>query len=311
MPSLYQVKPGSKRDTLTLDEVWSGKSPLDAGYKQIVPIEVAGQSYLFAFDDKGEGSAFRATTGAPWIEPVASKLSLGGAMTNVEPFILGMAPYLLAYEATGGNFAYFPIGSDLSTQLPYNFKRTRVPATQNYTVTEAVVINDLLYIVCYSFTTGEVDIWSLQVTVGPQPGSKPGTPSLLQLPVWIHQWAKNWTKFAFFYMGAELFFFKINVGKVNVNIDHILDDPSQGSVEVGTYMQDQLDDPKNIDIVEPFTMGGGEPHFVTYLKSGKTQCFRIHADCQGWTKQAELETEKNASIVVPYQIGEERFMLFY
>ncbi len=147
MPSLYQVKPGSKRDTLTLAEVWSGNSPLDTGYKQIVPVEVAGQSYLFAFDDKGEGSAFRATTTAPWIEPVASKLSLGSAMTNVEPFILGMAPYLLAYEATGGNFAYFPIGSDLSTQLPYNFKRTRVPATQNYTVTEAVVINDLLYIV--------------------------------------------------------------------------------------------------------------------------------------------------------------------
>jgi hypothetical protein len=312
-PTLYRVSAAAKRDSLTVKEVWSqnGATPLASGYSQIVPLSVAGQTYLLAFDAKGNGSAFRVSSKAPWIEPVASKISLGAPADIVEPFIIGMNPYLLAYSAEKGPMTFIPISNDLSSQPSYTFSRVRPPATSGFTVTKPIVINSLVYVLCYSFATGDVDIFSLSVTATPQPGSKPGTPPLLMLPVWVHQWAKNWTRFAFFTLGAENFFFKINMGKINVNIDHVLDDPTLGTTEVGTYLQDQLDDPKNIDIAQPFTMNGGDPYFVAYKKSGSTGWYRFHGDCQGWTKEAESDTVKGATQIVPYQFGEDRFELFY
>jgi hypothetical protein len=312
-PTLYRISPAEKRETLTVNEVWSqdGASPLASGYKQIVPTSVAGHDYLLAFDDSGNGSAFRVTAKAPWIEPVASKLSLGGPADIVEPFLIGNNPHLLAYTAEQGTMSFIPIASDLSSQPAYHFARKRAPVTTGFTVTKPLVFNGLVYVLGYSFATGEVDIFSLNVTATPQPGAKPGTPPLLMRPVWVHQWARNWTRFAFFTLGAENFFFKINVGKINVNIDHIMDDPGTGTVEVGTYLQNQLDDPKGVEIVEPFTMNGGDPCFVTYRKDGRTDFHRIHSDCQGWTKQAGVDAATGVTQIVPYPIGDERFQLFY
>ena len=313
-PTLYSVRSGSKRDQLLIKKVWeqSGKSPLAAGYKQIVPLAAGGQNYLIGFDVNGKGSAFRVTAKKPWIEPVASNIEVG-ASDIINPFVLGMNPYLLAYTSQKGVLSFYPVTNDLTTpQPPYQFSHPRVPLTANFTVCEPVVINSGLYIVMYNFNTGDVNIWSLSVTPYPVAGSAAGTPALQMLPLWIHQWAKSWSRFAFFYMGGESFFFKINFGpKLNVNIDHILDDPSQGSIEVGTWMQNQLVDPTKIDIVEPFTMGDGEPYYVTYRNNGSTDWFRIHADCQGWTKGASGTTVKSATQVVPYQIGNDRFALFY
>jgi len=313
-PTLYSIKPGSNRDELTVTEVWSqsGATPLAAGYKQMVTVQVAGQNHLIAFDADGNGSMFRLSASAPWLDPESCRISVGKA-DIIESFILGMAPYLLAYEAEKGMFSFFPIANDLCAQTPpYQYQHARVPLTQGFTVTEPIIVNSMLYIICYNFKTGDVDIWSLSVTPFPEPGSPPGTPPLLILPVWVHQWAKSWSRFAFFTMGAETFFFKINFGpKLNVNIDHVLDDPSEGSVEVGTWLQKQLDDPTKIDIVEPFTMNGGDPYFVTYRNDGSTDWFRIHGDCQGWTKEATGATVKAATQVVPYQIGSDRFALFY
>jgi hypothetical protein len=97
-----------------------------------------------------------------------------------------------------------------------------------------------------------------------------------------------------------------------VNIDHVLDDTTQGTTEVGTWLQNLLTDPTKIDIVAPFSMNGGDPYFVTYRNSsGSTDWFRIHGDCQGWTKQYGGQTIKGATQVVPYQIGDDRFALFY
>jgi hypothetical protein len=264
------------------------------------------------FDAEGNGAAFRLSAGAPWITPVPSKIHIGKA-DLVEPFILGMAPYLLAYEAKEGVFSYFPVTADLAAPTPpYQFRHPRVPLTQEFTVTKPIVVNSLLYVLSYNFKSGDVDIWSLSVTPTPQAGSAPGTPPLLMLPVWVHQWAKSWSRFAFFTLGGETFFFKINFGpKLNVNIDHVLDDTTQGTVEVGTWLQNQLVEPTKIDIVAPFTMDGGDPYFVTYRTDGSTDWFRIHGDCQGWTKQYGGATVTGAAQVVPFQIGDARFVLFY
>ena len=313
-PTLYSITAGDKRGELAVNQLWSqdGTSPLAAGYKQIVPISSGGSNYLIAFDANGKGSAFKLSNQAPWLESVASNIDVG-ASDIIEPFILGMNPYLLAYAAANGVLSFYPVTSDLAApKPPYQFSHKRVPLTQDFTVCQPVIINSMMYIVMYNFKTGDVNIWSLNVTPYPAAGSPAGTPPLLMLPVWVHQWAKSWSRFAFFTMGGEAFFFKINFGpKLNVNIDHILDDPSQGSIEVGTWMQNQLDDPTKIDIVEPFTMGAGEPYYVTYRNDGSTDWFRIHADCQGWTKEFSGTTIQSATQVVPYQIGSERFALFY
>jgi hypothetical protein len=313
-PTLYTVDAGARRDELSLSETWSqkGATPLAKGYKQLVTVGVGGQNYLIGFDADGNGSAFRLTGKAPWIAPVPSKISVGKA-DIVEPFILGMAPYLLAYEAREGVFSFFPVTGDLIAPTPpYKFSHPRVPLTQGFTVTKPIVVNSLLYILTYNYKTGDVDIWSLSVTPTPQAGSPPGTPPLLMLPVWVHQWAKSWSRFAFFTLGGETFFFKINFGpKLNVNIDHVLDDTTQGTTEVGTWLQNLLADPTKIEIAAPLTMNGGDPYFVTYRSNGSTGWFRIHGDCQGWTKAHEGTTIKGATQVVPYQIGDDRFALFY
>lgn len=313
-PTLYKITPGTARGTLDVAQVWAqdGDSPFAGGYKAIVPITSDAVQYLIAFAPDGTGTAFQATNIAPWFKQVDSDIAVG-SFDIINPFILGMTPWLLAYEAGKGVLSFYPVDNNLKAPAPpYQFSHPRVPLTANFTVCEPVVINSLLYVVMYDFKSGDVNIWSLNVTAYPAAGSPAGTPALQLLPVWIHQWAKSWDKFAFFYMGGESFFFKINFGpKLNVNIDHILDDPSAGSVEVGTWLQNQLTDPTGIDIVEPFTMGGGEPYYLTYRNDGSTDWFRIHADCQGWTQEASLTTVQKASQVVPYQIGNDRFALFY
>jgi len=313
-PTLYSITPGAKRDELAVKQVWSQdvNSPFASGYKQLVTVASGSNNYLIGFDADGKGSAFKLSSNAPWFEPIRSNIDVG-ASDIIEPFILGLNPYLLAYEAEKGVLSFFPLTSDLATPKPaYTYRHIRVPLTQGFTVCSPVIINSLLYIVTYNFKTGDVNLWSLTVTPYPAAGSPAGTPPLLILPVWVHQWAKSWSRFAFFTMGAEAFFFKINFGpKLNVNIDHLLDDPTQGSVEVGTWLQNLLDDPTKIDIVEPFTMNGGDPYFVTYRNDGSTDWFRIHGDCQGWTKESSGTTIKSATQVVPYQLGDDRFALFY
>jgi hypothetical protein len=313
-PTLYSITAGTARGTLDVTQVWSqdGDSPFASGYKAIVPITSGTDTYLIGLEADGTGTAFKATNQAPWFQEVPSSIAVGN-FDVVNPFILGMTPWLLAYDSDSGVLSFYPVNSDLTApQPPFTYSHKRTPLTTGFTVCEPVVINSLLYVVMYSFKTGDVNIWSLNVTPYPVAGSPAGTPALQILPVWVHQWAKSWDRFAFFYMGGESFFFKINFGsKLNVNIDHILDDPSEGSVEVGTWMQNQLTDPTKIDIVEPFTMGGGEPYYVTYRTDGSTDWFRIHADCQGWTKENSGSTIASASQVVPYQIGGDRFALFY
>ena len=131
-PTLYRVRPGSKREQLAIKDVWSqkGGEPLAPGYRHIVPLAVSGQAYLLTFDAKGNGSAFRVTGGAPWLAPAPAKISLGRPFDIVEPFVLGMVPYLLAYESATGHFSFVPIADDLSSRPPYEFYHPRPPATR-------------------------------------------------------------------------------------------------------------------------------------------------------------------------------------
>jgi hypothetical protein len=307
-PTLYLVEPASSSAGLGLRQVWEqeGGAPLAAGYSHLVTIEVGGDPYLIAIDAAGAASAFRVTDAAPWVEPVASKLDLGGPWDIVEPFVLGNVPHLLAYEAAAGNFSFFPLDGELASQPPYQYSRRREPGiTKDFSVAKPIVIDGAVYYLCYSFDGGQVHIYSLAATATSGPRSAP----LVSEPVWIHQWARKWTRFAFFELGAETFFLKTNVGKLNVNIDHVHDDPADGTIEVGTYLD--LEDALALDLVSSFYLGGGDPYFVAYMKSGKTTVYRFDGNCLGWTPQTQTDTVTEAAEIVPITAWGKCLLLFY
>ena len=309
-PTLYRVSRGPQAEQLSVATAWSqdGDTPLGSDYAHMTALAVGGKTYVLGLDAAGKGSLFTlAASGG--LTPVASTIDLGRASDSVEPFVLGNAPYLFAYASKTGDFSFFPIDPSLRSLTPYEYKRVREPGiTSGFSIAQPIVINGMQYVLGYSFKTGNINIYSVVVTSIPQAGSPPNTPPLLANPVWVHQWAKDWTRFAFFQLGGENFFFKTNVGKLNVNIDHVLDDPTQGTVEVGTYLT--LDKALEIDKCRAFYMDGGDPYFLTYMADGATTLNRFHGDCQGWTEQATLAAPAGATHITPFQSDGGSYLLF-
>jgi hypothetical protein len=138
----------------------------------------------------------------------------------------------------------------------------------------------------------------------------PEVPPLLMTPVWSHQWAKGWTRFAFFQLGGENFFLKTNTWKPNVNIDHVLDSLAAGTIEVGTRMS--LHEAQELSNVEPFVLGCADPHFATYIsKSGEVTLNRFHSDCLGWTTIGKLNTQTGAGSVVSISTADRQVFLVF
>jgi hypothetical protein len=162
----------------------------------------------------------------------------------------------------------------------------------------------------YSMKTGYVAIYTASVT---PVSATPGTPPLLMLPVWAHPWAPGWTRFAFFQFGGENFFLKTNVAdpaKLNVNIDHIFDTLSAGTVEVGSHLP--LADALDLSNVEPFTLGDGDPYFVAYIsKSGSATLSRFHSDGLGWTPVAKFNAQAGAGVVTPVATADGKLFLVF
>jgi len=307
--TLYAVQPGKAPETLTLDELWQGSDPLGGRYSQIVPVTLGETPYLIAVDGQGEATALAVTTGAPYLA-AAGAFTLGQGWDVIEPFLLGSRPYLLAYQSKTGAFSIFALADDLTVGRPFEYRRARPPGvTSGFDVTKPLAVNGLVSILTYSSTNGTVNAYSLQMLSTPAAGSPEGAPALQINPVWLHEWAREWTRFAFFQLGGENFFLKTNVGKLNVNIDHVLDDPSQGTVEVGTYLT--LDNALDLNIVTAFYLGGGDPYFVAYMDSGATTLYRFHSDCQGWTKQLDASTVAKASLIVPIEVSGQTLLLIY
>jgi hypothetical protein len=307
-PTLYLVDPATDSEGLRFEQVWEqqGAEPLAGGYAHLTTLEVGGVPYLIAIDAKGAASAFKVSAAAPYLEPVPSSINLGEPWDIVEPFVLGNVPHLLCYEAAAGNFSFFPLGDGLTSRPSYDYQRKREPGiTKGFSVAKPIVIDGLVYYLGYSFDEGRVHIYSLAATATSAPSSAP----LVSEPVWIHEWARKWTRFAFFELGRETFFLKTNVGKLNVNIDHVHDEPADGTIEVGTYLD--LEDALDLEVTESFYLGGGDPYFVAYMKSGKTTVNRFDGNCLGWTPQARTQTVEDATRIVPVQTGDKCLLLFY
>jgi hypothetical protein len=312
MPTLYRLAPTRTANQLSVEQVWSqsGGGPLAPGYSQLVTLDVAGTPHLLAVEaGSGAVTAFALQDGEPWFTELRSDLSLEGDYEIVEPFVLGGVPYLLAYAAGSGNMEFYPVGVDLGLGTPYKYFRTRPPGvTQGFTVTKPIVVAGFVYILCYAAATGAVNAYSLSVIATAQAGSPAGSPPLLATNVWNHFWAHDWTNFAFFQLGGENFFFKINTGELNVNIDHMQDEPARGTVEVGTHLE--LENALRLNIVRSFELGG-DPYFITYMTEGTATVNRFRGDCPGWVPQASLTMATGAGDIVPLRVGASNYALFY
>lgn len=293
VPTLYSITPAAGGGAgLMVTPTWTpqvGGGPLAPDYTHLAALPLNGSTLLLAVAPGGAATAFSIDAGGAGLTAAGPPFDLGADFDIIEPFLLGNATYLLGYTADTGEVKIFPLAGDLKLgRPPYSFTRTRAPGfSKNFTVCKPIVIRGLVYVLGYSMTSGAVNVYSVAVTATTRQGAPAGSPALQMTPAWDHQWARNWTHFAFFTLGAESFFFKINTGRLNVNIDHVLDTPSLGTAEVGTYLQQQLPDASELAVVRSFTLAG-DPYFLTYKSDGNTIVRRFRGDCLGWSQQVAL-----------------------
>jgi hypothetical protein len=306
---LFAVRPTGTVDKVSIDPIETAAA-LASGYTNIVSLRVGDNPYLCAYNNKtGNTDLYLLTEAEPWMTLVESRIDLsGGPWDKLTTFILGNDPYLLTYRAKDGMFNFYRVAPDLSASPPYSFYFARNTPTAGFTEIAPISSLGAQYVLGYNFDDGTVAAFSVSVTTT----SASGVPPLVALNVWYHHWAKGWTRFAFFQLGGANFFFKINTAKLNVNIDHLNDNPAAGTVEVGSFLQSQLPDALSITNSAILPWSHGDPYLVTYISaSGVTSVYRIHGDCLGWTETAKATTVANASIVVPYAIGDNSYALFY
>lgn len=283
---------------------------LSHGYTSLTVLAGPCSDVLFAFNRETKLlDAYRITSNAPFLAPIFTGNSDIDRYPwdSIKSFVLGNECYIMAYEKHRGHFYFYKVKSDYTLSKPYNFMNQRSWPTQNFSEVQPIVITGLMYIVGYDDEHGTVAIFSLDVVST----SPPDTPPLNMLNVWYHQWAKGWENFSFFQLGQSNFFFKINKMKLNVNIDHILDSPAEGSVEIGSWLQAQMPNALQVTHACILPWQHGEPYLATYDgQSHAVNLYHIHADCQGWTN---LHTEQVAesSQMISYRVDNQTFMLLY
>jgi hypothetical protein len=315
--AVFQVERASV-EQLRVEQVSAGNAAevLGGTCSTLTPVLVKEEAYLLAYDStSGKATVVRQTSAAPWLTRVGS-IALGTALDAIEPFILANQPYLMCYQAKAGidpngaatrdgTFTFCQVLESLKLGVGYRFRRTHeLGITKGFTTVKAFTSAGQVTFLGYNAATGYVAIFTLSITATSPPFTPPGTPPLVAVPKWSHPWAPGWTRFAFFQLGGENFFFKTNTVTPNVNIDHVHDDLTMGTVEVSSQMQQRYPGVMNLQIVQPLVLGNGDPHFIGYDSDGTTTINRFHVDCQGWTKVASFAAPAGATQIVSSVIGD-------
>ncbi|MBX2875462.1 MAG: hypothetical protein KTR30_25320 [Saprospiraceae bacterium] len=302
--TIYKIETTAERDKLDVNELAS--TQLQAEYTSMTILKVNGTAYLLGYiKEIGTTDMYKISEGAPYFDFTKSQLDLGKEWDIVEPFYMANKPHLMCYQSKNGHMYFFPISNKLSSEHPLHFYHTRYPYTTDLYEVKPLVSQGQVFVIGYNQTNGYVNIWTVSATSN----SSGDSPPLQVEVIWAHQWAKGWTRFAFFTWGNENFFLKTNTWKPNVNIDHVWDDLSKGTNEVGSHLK--LKDDQILNIVRPFEVGPGDPYFLTYLeKTGESNFNKVHGDCLGWTTCATENSVKGAKHIVPYRIGEINYALY-
>ena len=302
--AIYSIKETDKRDELIVENV---ETTSDIGsYKSTSVVKIGDTQYLLGYNTTtGETDSYILGDSAPFMRKVDNGLTFGKEWDSIDVFYMANKPHVMCYQAKKGHMYFFPITDDLKTEKPLHFYHTRQPFTTDMTEVKMLVSQGQVFVLGYNHTNGDVNIWTVSATAT----STDGNPPLVVDVVWAHQWAKGWTRFAFFQWGNENFFLKTNDWKPNVNIDHIWDDLSKGTNEVGSHLT--LIDDQTLNIVHPFYVGPGDPYFLTYkADTGESTFNRVHGDCLGWTCNATETCVEGATDIVPYRIGEVNYAIY-
>lgn len=308
-------------------KVWeqNGKSGLAQGHTSLVVVQLEKGPVLIGYDKVTQKTdAYRLCTSDPWIQEKSSIELSGGPWDSLDTFVLGNNKYLMAYRRDTGDFGFYQIRDDLTVSKPF------VPAlgpntlTNGFTAVAPFTSVRQQYFIGYDSYTGRVASFSLVV----KPSSGGDVPPLHAEDIWEHKWSNGWKNFVFFQLGGSNFFFKINPIEVRVNIDHILDDPSKGTVEIGTYQKKELTDALSVKMAAKVPWIRDEPYLLTWKEdlgdkakkgsdktkkpaSGLATLYGINSDCRGWTEVANFATPRNISSVVPYSADKAAYALFY
>jgi len=259
----------------------------------VVPSE--NEPMLLVYDSSA-GAAQGYVLDAATADLIATtSFTIGTGWDIIEPYVSDQVSSLMCYRASDGIFAFYKLATPLPSAV--QFALTHNPGmTKGYTTTKPFLTRRGLAFLGYNQANGSVALYSF-----PAGQAHPAC-------VWWHQWARGWTRFAFFQFGGENFFFKTNVAKLNVNIDHVLDGLRAGTIEVGTKLP--LSNALQLTAVEPLTLANGDPHFVAYMPDGTATLNRFNGDCLGWTSLATWNSLPNGTHVVPFRIGADAYVLF-
>ena len=302
--TIYSIENTEKRDELNISKL--GTPSLSSEYTSTSVLTVKGVKYLLGYNKTtGKTDTYILSDKAPFLSSVDNEINLNVAWDIIEPFYIGNKPHLLCYQSKNGHLYFFPITQTLKSEHPFHFYHHRSPFTTDLTEVKPLVSQGQVFVLGYNGENGFVNIWTVSTTSV----SSGYLPPLAVNVVWAHQWAKGWARFAFFTWGNENYFLKTNTWKPNVNIDHVWNDLTKGTNEVGSHLK--LKDDQILDIVHPFEVGPGDPFFLTYLaKTGESNFNRVHGDCLGWTTCATETCITDAKHIVPYRIGETNYALY-
>jgi hypothetical protein len=293
--TVYQVETADQANSLRVTEVAKPVGDWDQ-YASLSTVTAGQRVCLLGFKSAaGELDVYEFTGAAPCAKLAGNKIQIGVERDIVNTFMLGNRPHLAVYKAKNGIFEIYALGDDLALSAPLQYFRNHEPAiTKNFTTVKFFTSFGQVVMLGYDFASGYVAAYTLAATAT-SPG---GVPPIMVTPAWSHMWAPGWTRFAFFQYGGANFFLKTNTAKPNVNIDHINDVLSMGTVEIGSKLN--LPDAQTLNNVEPFVLGGGDPYFVTYVKStGQAVLYRFRGDCLGWIAAGKVSSQTNAGLVTP------------
>ena len=215
----------------------------------------------------------------------------------VRSLTFGGASYLLLYQQKNGSLTICRIRADHTLEFVSEYSRTYGAKTTGFSTLGVYAHRGLVYVLGCSVDDGHAGIYQVIATEE--------IPATLTWQ-WNHQWAKGWTRFAFYNWGGENYFLKTNVAYKNVNIDHICDDASKGTHEVGSRLPLPLD----LDFVEPLYVDHS-PFFVAGRVTGELTFHRFHASGQGWSKEGEFVAIPGIRLLAPLIASEGSHLLVY
>ena len=298
--ALYSIEQASEANTLNVTAL-TGISGLDASFSLLFTFDLEDKDYLVGFDPNALMFVFyqiNTDPGEACSAVVFEKISTADSDTawdSVSPFLLGGNPCFIAYNQESGLIRMYGIAQDLSITILLDYKRD---ATKGLTTVAPFTYRYGVYMVAYDNENGEVNYYQLTV---------PSDDALYMTSIWSDKWAKGWTRFAFFKWGGENFFLKQNPVYNNVNIDHIMSDPTEGSHPVGTHLDLEMD----LNIIVTFTLPDENPYFVAYKNDGTATFNRFNGSGQSWQLEANETILANANQLIPFSISDVTYLLVY